>query len=349
MLVYPLIITSSCDTRGTTYTSGIQSTNMLKINSKIFKKVQTPQQHAQIFPKSGVGRPETTEFEGVHEFQIDINGDLKRLQYGIDRLFIKPNDTFGVDVKVTHMSEQQMFLRACTCFQEEIQAQNRVETCLNHRTGSTVNQTMNVLRSCDPNMERVYYDGDDTQESYYFSTVTKLESNKTMQTCTYKFVCKNTCESGINRRDIAVIFTLENEKGDALGRKLLKVKVCQGPRRDMLNYMNKNTKNVSQSTNDSDTTRTVTKTIRKRKIVESKKDMEDSNDWNIPLHALKKKKADNQIYIIPSIYVKNRLLFHKLIKTNIKALKSHIAKNNEEDAEHLNANIAVLKRGLSSV
>lgn len=48
----------------------------------------------------------------------------------------------------------------------------------------------------------------------------------------YQFVCKNSCPSGMNRRPIEVLFTLENVNCDILGRRVLSVRVCSCPKRD---------------------------------------------------------------------------------------------------------------------
>lgn len=48
----------------------------------------------------------------------------------------------------------------------------------------------------------------------------------------YQFTCKNSCPSGMNRRAIDVIFTLEDVQGQVLGRRKLGVRICSCPKRD---------------------------------------------------------------------------------------------------------------------
>lgn len=47
-----------------------------------------------------------------------------------------------------------------------------------------------------------------------------------------KFLCKNSCPSGMNRRPTELVFTLEDHNHIILGRKTLLVRVCSCPKRD---------------------------------------------------------------------------------------------------------------------
>ncbi|XP_066266883.1 cellular tumor antigen p53-like [Branchiostoma lanceolatum] len=48
-------------------------------------------------------------------------------------------------------------------------------------------------------------------------------------TILYKFMCRSTC---LNRRSMAVVFTLEDSSGGVLGRQAVKIKICSCPGRD---------------------------------------------------------------------------------------------------------------------
>ncbi|XP_043481431.1 cellular tumor antigen p53 [Leptopilina heterotoma] len=48
----------------------------------------------------------------------------------------------------------------------------------------------------------------------------------------FKFLCKNSCTSGMNRRATEMIFTLEDEHQTVLGRRRLQVRICSCPKRD---------------------------------------------------------------------------------------------------------------------
>ncbi|XP_054260794.1 cellular tumor antigen p53-like isoform X2 [Macrosteles quadrilineatus] len=51
-------------------------------------------------------------------------------------------------------------------------------------------------------------------------------------TIEYLFACKTSCPRGMNRKPIIVIYTLENEHCEVLGRLILPVKICSCPKRD---------------------------------------------------------------------------------------------------------------------
>lgn len=48
----------------------------------------------------------------------------------------------------------------------------------------------------------------------------------------YKFYCKNSCTSGMNRRPTEIIFTLETANNEVLGRQSMEVRICSCPKRD---------------------------------------------------------------------------------------------------------------------
>lgn len=48
----------------------------------------------------------------------------------------------------------------------------------------------------------------------------------------YSFACKTSCQGGMQRRAIHLIFTLETVDGSILGRRILGIKICSCPKRD---------------------------------------------------------------------------------------------------------------------
>ncbi|XP_059053957.1 uncharacterized protein LOC131848190 [Achroia grisella] len=283
-------------------------------------------------PSGSVSECSTADFQDVYEFDVVPDEELQRFQYNNGKLYIRPDIEFHVNVTVKNMGEKPMYLCAFIDSPYQTPVLKHNKTCQNLLSGNT--EQMLSLHSCDTNTESVHNDDTGSMNAILRHVSTKLEPSKIKPFYGYNIVYENnTCKSG----------------GYVVGQKKLQVVLTSKPRNAILHAINNNGNNGSQSTEGSGQTKTVKN---KRKIVESKQDMEDSNDSDIPLAVLRKKKKEdnnNQIYIVPSIYVKNRLLFHKLIKTNINEIKSHLAQNNEEDAEHLNANIAVLEHGLSSV
>lgn len=48
----------------------------------------------------------------------------------------------------------------------------------------------------------------------------------------FAFHCKNSCSPGMNRRATEVVFNLETDTGEILGRRQVPVKICSCPKRD---------------------------------------------------------------------------------------------------------------------
>lgn len=101
------------------------------------------------------------------------------------------------------------------------------------------------------NQGSVYFG--DTESKEHLSVVTPLglpQAGMDTVRVNYQFMCKNSCPSGMNRRAVDVIFTLEDRwcvffftnhvfllkniffSGNVLGRRKLAVRVCSCPKRD---------------------------------------------------------------------------------------------------------------------
>ena len=49
----------------------------------------------------------------------------------------------------------------------------------------------------------------------------------------YSFLCLGSCQGGLARRPISLIFSLETATGAVLGRRVMEVRICSCPIRDM--------------------------------------------------------------------------------------------------------------------
>lgn len=50
----------------------------------------------------------------------------------------------------------------------------------------------------------------------------------------FKFFCKNSCVSGMNRRATELVFTLEDERKQILARRPMVIRICSCPKRDKI-------------------------------------------------------------------------------------------------------------------
>ncbi|VVC98080.1 unnamed protein product, partial [Leptidea sinapis] len=128
------------------------------------------------------------------------------------------------------LAGQPMYVRATTVFSDLAQAEKRVERCFQHAHESSNAMNLspavikNVLRSSrEMGTQDVYYCGRPDLADSWYSVLVRL-SKPTEHA--YHFVCKNSCSSGINRRAIDIIFTLEDA--------IVGARACSCPRRDIL-------------------------------------------------------------------------------------------------------------------
>ncbi|XP_047537918.1 cellular tumor antigen p53 isoform X2 [Vanessa atalanta] len=174
-----------------------------------------------------IGPPARTVFNGIHNFVVEIDGSNTQKQkylysHRLNRIYVNMECNFSVNFKWD--TNEAMYVRATTVFSEPAQAQKRVERCIQHSHDS-YNQPLrpephvvkNVLRSA-------------RADSWY----SVLVAFAAPAAHAFQFVCKNSCSTGINRRPIDVIFTLEDVSGAVLGRHVVGARVCSCPRRDML-------------------------------------------------------------------------------------------------------------------
>lgn len=144
-----------------------------------------------------------------------------------------------VDIKRNAMPEGgDLFLRATLLYSLPQFAQELVERCSAHVDPRLLNNrdvephvVRHVLRCT--NQGSMYLGNSDRKE--HLSVVTQLQQPQAgVETVrvNYQFMCKNSCPSGMNRRAVDVIFTLEDTCGSVLGRRKLSVRVCSCPKRD---------------------------------------------------------------------------------------------------------------------
>ncbi|KAM3959507.1 cellular tumor antigen p53-like [Aphomia sociella] len=198
------------------------------------------------FPISPIGPPKRDCFSGKHNFQVEIHSaDTHKKKYlyssKLERLYVDASCDFPINFKWNE-GPPEMLVRACVVFMDQDQAEKQVETCPNHdlsksgpspkeNTPEFIKKWKNVLHSSrNDDTDGVYYCGD---KNTWYSTVVKFDGSCEKKSHAYRFICKNSCPMGINRRHLGIIFTLEDLCGEVCGRVQVGVRVCACPRRDM--------------------------------------------------------------------------------------------------------------------
>ncbi|XP_071557121.1 cellular tumor antigen p53 [Temnothorax nylanderi] len=129
-----------------------------------------------------------------------------------------------------------LFLRTELVFLLDEHKSDPVKRCYNHAAMTNyVNQTMEPGRikhvvHCVNHASSIYQEKDG-----YFSILTPLctpEAGSQYVPMCFKFFCKNSCPSGMNRRATELVFTLENEHNQTLARRTIVIRICSCPKRD---------------------------------------------------------------------------------------------------------------------
>lgn len=153
----------------------------------------------------------------------------------MDKVFIKMEKTLPLRFTWDPPTEG-LYLRTAMVFMLEQYRSDPVRRCHNHMAPTNiVNQNMDEHRikhvvHCVNHSSSIY-----EEKNEHLSILTPLntpEPGSLYVPVCYKFLCKNSCSSGLNRRPTELVFTLEDYRNHIIGRRKLLVRVCSCPKRD---------------------------------------------------------------------------------------------------------------------
>lgn len=129
-----------------------------------------------------------------------------------------------------------LFLRTELVFSLDEHKNDPVRRCYNHAASTNyVNQNMQPDRikhvvHCVNHSSSIYQ-----EKNEQLSILTPLhapEAGSQYFPMCFKFFCKNSCASGMNRRATELVFTLENERNQIIARRTMTIRICSCPKRD---------------------------------------------------------------------------------------------------------------------
>lgn len=131
--------------------------------------------------------------------------------------------------------EEGLFLRTAMVFSLDQYASDPVRRCHNHMAPNNPSNR-DILPRVIKHVVRCTHQYTMYEErNEHLSIVVPLNrpqpGSQYVPVC-FKFLCKNSCPSGMNRRPTELIFTLEDCNKRILGRRRLLVRVCSCPKRD---------------------------------------------------------------------------------------------------------------------
>ncbi|KYM94450.1 PREDICTED: cellular tumor antigen p53 [Cyphomyrmex costatus] len=141
-----------------------------------------------------------------------------------------------------------LFLRTKLVFVYEQHKNDPVRRCPNHIASTSYNNEL-----VDPERKHVVYCVNHAASTYeeeneHLSILTPLrtpEPGSQYVAMCFKFFCKNSCPSGMNRRETELEFTLEDKRKKILARQTLGIRICSCPKRDKIKGENDLERSIS--------------------------------------------------------------------------------------------------------
>ncbi|KAL2717969.1 cellular tumor antigen p53 isoform X3 [Vespula squamosa] len=165
---------------------------------------------------------------------LDAIYNLKAYSQNLQKVFINMEQTLPLRFKWDPPLDG-LYLRTSMVFSLDQYRNDPVQRCHNHMAQSNrSNQDIDpriikhVVRCTDP--LSMYEENNE-----HLSIVTPLRTPQVGSQYVqmyFKFFCKNSCTSGMNRRPTELVFTLEDHMYKVIGRRRLLVRVCSCPKRD---------------------------------------------------------------------------------------------------------------------
>lgn len=196
------------------------------------------EQEEEYFQELDPAIPIKEEFPGRYNFQVSL-GNLdssKNWVYSqvLKKVFINMEETLPLRFK-WEPPEDGLLLRTAMVFSLDQYASDPVKRCHNHMAPN-IPSNRDVLPRVIKHVVRCTHHLTLYEErNEHLSIVTPLNKpqpgSQYVPVC-FKFLCKNSCPSGMNRRPTELIFTLEKNNRRILGRQRLPVRICSCPKRD---------------------------------------------------------------------------------------------------------------------
>ncbi|XP_025412779.1 cellular tumor antigen p53-like isoform X2 [Sipha flava] len=185
------------------------------------------------------------EFGGDINFEVMLDSNFEayrqKWKYSVtlQKLFIDIDKVLLLNFKCDHEkipNNQPVYVRAMPMYSAADWLKEPVNRCLQHlspidKFNKGFTHLEHVIR-CE-NDGTTYHIDEVSKRKSVVTLLCKPEHGSDSTRLSYRFVCKTSCLSGMQRRPIVVIFTLEDNTGQVLGRRVLPVKICSCPKRDL--------------------------------------------------------------------------------------------------------------------
>ncbi|XP_017785909.1 PREDICTED: cellular tumor antigen p53 [Nicrophorus vespilloides] len=181
-------------------------------------------------------------YKGDYDFELEIppnHGTKAQWAFSspLNKLFILMHQRFPVYFKCNR-SQERLYVRATPIYSNDQFSQDIVHRCLGHSQESEASNRdvapdviQHIIRVHSPGAEYVGSKSAKKTLSVVFP-LGELQAGDNCHRHNFEFFCKNSCPTGMDRKSIDVIFTLENEFGVIRGRQTIGARICSCPKRD---------------------------------------------------------------------------------------------------------------------
>ncbi|XP_044756672.1 cellular tumor antigen p53 [Coccinella septempunctata] len=181
------------------------------------------------------------EYAGPYNFDVSIipNGSKNPWVYSasLNKVFIDMGAHFPVDFRLNSRDLEGLYVRVTPSFSSLQHSQELVFRCVQHEQPQFNKDVPPHVRQhiirC-PSNDKAFYlgDRDNNQRLSVLFPLSYPQAGTDAVREMFVFVCKSSCPTGMNRKPIEIIFTLEKYDGEILGRRILNVRICSCPKRD---------------------------------------------------------------------------------------------------------------------
>lgn len=187
--------------------------------------------------------PSTANWPGSHFFdvkftQVSSHAKNKHWDYStrIKKLFIDMNRFVKTEFRAGPSTPKGMFIRALPVYLAPNDSRRPLHRCPNH---ASLNDPTNVGFPFPNHLIRVqdemaeYCEDPSSGRLSVLFPVKAPDMGTSVVGTMLKFMCLGSDVGGINHRAVNIIFTLELGVGHVVGRKVVEVRICSCPKRDM--------------------------------------------------------------------------------------------------------------------
>lgn len=222
--------------------------NQLMLNDNVQQPEEHPEPPSYAVPSaaSSCGPiPATSVFEGYCGFDVTCSSQTKATKsvswtYNENRrkLFANMGVVCPFRISVTRPPPEGTVVRVMAVYAQPDDAMHVVKRCLVHKSETDKdNHGQNapcdhLIRCVNPTTQ--YHEDKSTGRHSITVLYEKPEAEQQYTVYHLRFMCLSSCHTGINRRGVKLVWTLENN-GSIIGRQVIDLKLCACPGRDRKN------------------------------------------------------------------------------------------------------------------